>query len=467
MKLKFRIFSTFLFSIIISTKLVQAQAPEIQWAQKLEGENKVKLAVDGMGNVFAIGNFDYEAVFGTDTLRGNKDDILIVKYDTKGNLQWKKAIGGTGEDLVLDFSADGKGNLYLTGSFTNTINFGNKTLNTSSANSKDVFVANYDQAGNLKWAQKAGGKGVDSGTGIDVDSKGNTYVSGVFQETADFGNNHKIINKDLKISAFGVFVAKYNSSGLLEKVQKIGNNQGCLCPKVAVDKSGNLFVTGNANVPENSSEQKTFEFLTKYNSSGKLLWTQKAGGSVDLKRSNIALDEAGNAYLTVPFYNGSVTFGSKKIEETNMVEGVLITKYNSTGTQEWLKLIGETSSNVVYSIAVDKSGNAYITGDFENRISIDNKLVEVEGENYRDIFAAKLNTTGNLLWVKTFGGTGNDEVVDIAVNNASDIYLTGLYDGNINFDSTTLKANDENSENTISKFIIKLGNAKSGKSIKK
>jgi hypothetical protein len=154
------------------------------WAKRAGGTNQDYvngIAVDSSGNAYITGHFEGIAEFGATTLTSaGNNDTYIAKVDSGGNFLWAKSTVGVGGIAV-----DSSGNAYITGSFWNTAVFGATTL--TSAGHPDIYIAKVDSGGNFLWAKRAGGYGTDVGAGIAVDSSGNAYVTGLFEDTAVFG----------------------------------------------------------------------------------------------------------------------------------------------------------------------------------------------------------------------------------------------------------------------------------------
>ena len=110
--------------------------------------------------------------------------MFVAKYDANGVVMWAKQAGGTGDDVGYDVNVDTTGNVYVGGYFQGTASFGN--TNVTSAGADDIFLAKYDNLGNLLWVRRAGGNGSDKANDIAVDGTGNCYVAGAFGATATF-----------------------------------------------------------------------------------------------------------------------------------------------------------------------------------------------------------------------------------------------------------------------------------------
>jgi len=143
------------------------------------------VVVDGSGSVFVTGYFNNTVDFGGGPLIATASDVFLAKYDASGTHLWSQRFGDTSSDAGMDVSVDGSGNVFLAGTFANTVDFGGGGL--TSAGAFDVFLAKYDASGAHVWSQRFGGAGYDYGNSAAVDGSGHIAVTGAFNETANFG----------------------------------------------------------------------------------------------------------------------------------------------------------------------------------------------------------------------------------------------------------------------------------------
>ena len=151
---------------------------------------------------------------------------------------WLQEAGSTAYDEGYDISADASGNTYTTGYFSGTVNFGSIQLTSSGVT--DIFIAKVNSQGVYQWAVKAGGVGPDKGYAIKTDAQGNSYITGFYYGTAYFGTT-SITSVN---SSQDVFLAKYNSSGILQWVVSAGGSDGDIGNGVNLDNNGNVVITG-------------------------------------------------------------------------------------------------------------------------------------------------------------------------------------------------------------------------------
>jgi hypothetical protein len=221
------------------------------WAKRLGGlhsDEGTAIAVDGTGNVYTTGNFDYTTNFDPGsgisnlTSAGN-DDIFISKLDSAGNFLWAKRLGGTNYDYAYSIVVDDSGNVYTTGSFEGTADFnpGPGISNLTSAGGTDIFISKLNAAGDFVWAKSMGGIYADAAWSIAIDSDDNVYTTGFFSDTADFDPGAGISNLTAEFSQ--IFISKIDSAGdFLWAVSMGGDESRSFC--IVVDGSGNVYTTG-------------------------------------------------------------------------------------------------------------------------------------------------------------------------------------------------------------------------------
>ncbi|HTF04735.1 MAG TPA: SBBP repeat-containing protein [Bacteroidia bacterium] len=199
------------------------------------------------------------------------------------------------------------------------------------------------------------------------------------------------------------------------------------------DASGNVYVIGTYWSPtvtfgaftlKNSDQYMSDIFILKYDSNGNVLWAKSAGGKSIDQGHCIAIDGSGNVYVTGA-YNASISFGSIKL--TNKGEADLfVAKYDTNGKVLWAKGAGGTRGDEGQGIAADANGNVYVTGYFSETAAFG--TVKLTGAGSWDVFTAKYNTNGDVLWVQSAGGSAGDTGKNITTDRSGNVYVTGSYD---------------------------------------
>lgn len=342
--------------------------------------------------------------------------------------------GGNGSKTVQGIATDGSGNIYVTGYFTGTADFGG-TSKTSAGNA-DIFIAKYNRTGELIWIQTAGGSDGDYGVDIAVTAAGTVYVTGTFIGTAAFGSS--------SVTSAGsrdVFLAKYSSTGALSWVQRGGGTSWDEGRAVAIDPDGRVYITGgfsgNATFGSKTLTAKGSQdiFLVRYNqNSGIVEEATSAGGTgLNVVRA-IAIDPTGKIYIT-GYTIGETKFGKQTINSSN-TNYAFVAKYNPAGFGSgwnWAKKIeatglgGDISDG--YDLTTDEDGNVFITGYVNGMAKFNDILFSESITSYNRVFLVKCDTNGNFEWGKTLDGGKNSKGSAIALDELNNIYITGTYKG--------------------------------------
>ena len=429
--------------VIVGSLLCAQGAPSWLWASAAGGAGddwSCDLATDDSGNTYVGGSFSGTSSFGNIILTSSGGaDAFIGKIDTNGNWLWAKRAGGADHDGVVRVFADNGGNCYITGYFRLSSDFGATTL--VSPGERDIFVAKLDTAGNWLWAVRAGGSGNESGYGIIADGSGNVFITGYFVTTANFG--------DITLTGWGyynnVFIAKLDPDGNWLWANQAGGIENQCGYDIAIDSNGSLYITGYVNLDSNfgsiyvSSIGASDIFVAKTDPDGNWQWVINAGGASTIFGSDagnaIAIDSADNLYLS-GYYTGTAGFGSSTLTSRGQ-QDIFVAKLDSSGYWSWATSAGGSSGNDnAQDIALDGSGNIYITGDFYYRSYFGDTLLQGVGLDH-DIFVAKLSPTGNWVWAIKSQGNWDDSGYGISALADGTSYVTGYVSISANFGSIT------------------------------
>jgi hypothetical protein len=434
------------------------------WAKRAGGTNPgdaaTATAADGAGNVYVAGIFQGSAIFGlgesnqTTLTSAGGDDMFVARYDSSGALQWVKRAGGTGMDRGLGVAVDASGYVFVTGLFQGLATFGSGETHEkilSSSGSDDVFLAQFDGTGALQWVKRAGGTASDQGVAVAVDDSGSAYLTGFFNGSATFAQGEANQTTLISAGSADIFVAQYDFTGALRWVRRAGGTGSDQSVGIGMDGAGNSYVTGffngTATFGQGQGNQTTLAsagdrdmFVAQYDANGFLQWVKRSGGTGADRGFNIAVDGSGNSYVT-GLFNGSATFGQGQANQTTLTSAglgdIFIAKHDSTGTLQWVRRAGGTSDDGGLSIAVDGSGNTYLTGFF-NGINHHGTATFGLGEpnqttltsaGDRDVFVVKYDPSGLLQWAKRAGagGASTDQGMSIALDGLGAIYVSGYF----------------------------------------
>lgn len=257
----------------------------------------------------------------------------------------------------------------------------------------------------LLWTKQYGTSDTfkEEGNGVATNINGDIYVVGTTSGSLD-GN--------VNLGGTDIFLSKFNSSGSKQWTKQYGSTGYDYGNSVAVDGSGNIFVTGS------SGEGGRYVFLSKFSSDGTKLWDNQYGTGDH--GYSVTTDEEGNVYITGMW------------SDSYVAEDIFLTKFDNDGTMLWnweygsQLYVGEQGN----SVAVDGDGYVYITG--QTRGDLDGNA----NSGGRDIFLSKFSSDGSKMWTEQYGSSHDDTAKSLAIDSSNNIYITGWtwgdLDGNIN-----------------------------------
>lgn len=295
-----------------------------------DGDNGVALDVDPAGNPVIGSNFYGTADFlGTSRTAVGSTDMFVMKLtNSTGALTWLRTYGGSGIDRVLGLAVDKSSNVYFTGAFAGTVNFGGSAL--ASAGAGDIPVVKLNGSGAHVWSRKFGGTTADIGYGIAVDSLFNVHVGGQFSGSVNFGTG--------ALTSNGVsdgFFIKLNSTGATTTFAKqIGGPSDDLVRDVSVDATGRSAIAGRFKTSVDLgggpiTAAGTHAFVVAYTNAGAYSWSKTIGGSGVSQALGIARDTVGNVAV-VGYFNGSVNLGAGNVASAG-ADDVFIVRYSAAG----------------------------------------------------------------------------------------------------------------------------------------
>jgi hypothetical protein len=355
-------------------------------------------------------------------------------------------IGGSGYDTIRGIAVDDDGNAYITGITSSTETNFPVTVGpdlTYNGEDYDAFVAKVNATGTaLDYCGYIGGSNYDLGRGIAVDDDGSAYITGSTRSTES--TFPVTVGPDLTYNGSqDAFIAKVNVSGTaLDYCGYIGGSWGDSGYGIAVDVDGNAYVTGEtssneANFPVTVGPDLTYDgsldaFVAKVNASGTALdYCGYIGGSGNEDGGRIAVDDAGNAYITGTTRSTEDSFPVTVGPDLtyNGSEDAFIAKVNVSGTAfDYCGYIGGDSRDYGCGIAVDDDGSAYVTGWTFSTESTFPVTVgpDLTYNGSQDAFIAKVNVSGTALdYCGYIGGSSSDSGWGIAVDGDGNAYITG------------------------------------------
>lgn len=274
------------------------------------------------------------------------------------------------------------------------------------------------------WAQRFGGTdtamaSASDGRGVALDATGSIVLVGALGDTVDFGGG------PLKSAGQqDVFVAKFGATGNHLWSKRFGDDFQQLATSVAIDQPGNVVVGGfyngsiNFGIAGHSWEGGISDgFITKLSSSGNEQWTVAAAGPALEVCASVAVDSGGNIFATGYFTN-TVTFNFTTLTTTGGLDIFLVT-LAPDGFVSWAKSFGDSNLQAGLSIAVDGSGNVVLATRSTGPPSFGGATLPNAGGN--DLYIAKFDTNGSPLWSKQFGGTDEQDVINLTTDSTGNV----------------------------------------------
>lgn len=458
-------------SVFISAQLVTAQSYNFEWAKGFMGfganaQQELMLScvseavdTDANGNVYSTGyfqgtiSFDPNVFQGSNIASNGSYDIYVSKLDAAGNNVWVRRIGGTQADQSRSLVVDGLGNVIVAGTFTGTVDFdpGSGIVNLTSAGGNDGFILKLDSNGNFIWVVQVGGTGNDTMLGLATDVSGNLYSTGGFASpTVDFDPGTGVFNLTSS-GGYDSFVQKLDASGNFVWAKAVEGSNDAAGWAVAVDGGGNVYTGGlfNGTVDLDPSSSVTISatsaggydgYIQKLTSNGDYVWAQHMQCTQNFFIRDILVNGLNQTYVTGEF-QGTADFdpGTNVLSITSAGnEDAFVQKLNANGGLEWVNQIGGTGQDFGQALELDGAANVYSVGTFSSTVDFDasSATFNLTSNGNLDCFHQKIDANGNLIWAYGIGGNSNDNVVDVALDNANNILTTGTWIENPDFDPT-------------------------------
>ncbi|MDG1841045.1 MAG: T9SS type A sorting domain-containing protein [Crocinitomicaceae bacterium] len=456
---------SFIFLLLFSSFLL-GQVPSFEWGQGFGGNGQDMIyesAIDNNGFVYNVGFFSGTADFDPSLLSsfnltstGSNIDAFVQKLDPNGNFIWAISFGGVGADHCSSISIDDNNNLYLTGYFSDTVDF-NPGVDSSiqvSNGDYDCYVLKLDEFGGFDWVRTFGSSESDEGVKIFV-YQSNVYTVGDFSEVMDLNPSAAGVNNVPFEGGKDIFALKLNSNGDYLWGETIGGNLDD-SPRAVIANSTGVYIcghfmdlvdfdpspNGNVNISTAGSGDQDM-FVLRLTSSGSYSWVNTHGNSNNDGAVDMDFDNTGNVLIT-GYFTGTVDFDSNPVFSTILssnspnFQDAFIQKISSSGSFIWVRNVGGYYNDMGLGVDVDAIGNVNYCGFFTgNNVDFDpsansTDLFSTVGNN-EDVFFSKLTSNGNYISTKSFGGNG----VDISGNIISDVngnvYLSGFFNGLVDF----------------------------------
>ncbi|MEO8587891.1 MAG: SBBP repeat-containing protein [Flavobacteriales bacterium] len=365
--------------------------------------------------------------------------FLLVPAQAQ-TVQWMKQGGISGEGRGV--SSDASDNAYVCGTVGNPVLFDGETTTSHVA---DAFIAKYDDAGTIQWVHTGGGDLIDQANDIVTDSNGNSYVTGFFSTNDPFPTATFDGTVLQGIGGLDLFLAKYNSGGVLQWIRYGGGTQTDEGRGVALDANGNVVVSGyfqgTAMFGNDTlaSAGLSDVLLLKYDPNGNLLWSLRDGGTGDDKANQVAVFGNGD-FGVVGSFQGSADIANSLLLATGL-HNAFVARYTGMGIGLWSAQAGSSlnfAGDEGFDVESAPNGDLVFCGEIAGPSDFDGTSVVPNGGT--DVFLARYDGSGHPIWVHHAGGPQVDHAYGLAMDADNNSYVTGQADDGPNtvFDSITL-----------------------------
>jgi hypothetical protein len=447
---------------VLSGLLSFAQAPKWNRAQSMSNAILTRSAVDTSGNIYRAGDFrDPSITVGSGTfINKGISSLLVAKYDSAGTVLWAISAGGNKSIDCRGITVSSSGDIYVTGSFNDTVVFDNSVILISNG-TYDIYLAKYDAAGNFIWAKSAGGSLGDFSASVATDAGDNVYLTGEFKSSTIVFGSTTLSNPG---SNYNMFFVKYGPSGNVIWARSSAGNSYASGSSVKADNNGNMYVTGVFGTsiifgPDTLLSNGSNDiFLAKYDTDGTPVWGFGAGGPDNEGGEGLEIDAGGNIYVTGSFYSLSINFGTFVLTNKGLNNNadLIISKFDAAGNIEWVKNTGGPGTEGGDNLALDAAGNLYVAGTayLTKALLFGNESLQQKG-GFDGILLVYEAATGNELWGKIVGGSSHENAFGICADKNRNVYLSGFFTSpTLGFDGIVL-----NNSGKTDSFFARLWNS--------
>ncbi|MFM9944507.1 MAG: T9SS type A sorting domain-containing protein [Bacteroidia bacterium] len=420
---------------------------KVIWADTIHKEKNLYLGsaqykIDTNKNVYIFARFINDITFSGQkkklNLYSNKSadtgSIYLAKIDSSGNYIWARSFDWLEYGSIF-MSLDNFNNIYLTGSFTGTIDF-DPGIDTFYLRNGGAFILKLDESGNFVWAKSFNGS-ISLGA-INTENSKNLLFTGSYNGTVDLNPGSDTFNLR---GRYGSFYLKLTSLGDFVWAKKTASYLNNTCK---TDLFGNIYFSGEffqqldfdpgpgEHIMTPAGKLDDFNsFILKLDSNGIFKWAKQTGG-MGYGMTSCLANANGDVWI-LGYFSEKRDFDPGP--DTYLMEGHyfssgFVCKLDASGNFLWAKKLIDNMSQYSYSASLDLSGNIYITGEFFGKCDFDPGIGvynETATDKSFDIFILKLDATGNFVWVEKIGGKNDEAGTDIKVDESGNIYLVGYF----------------------------------------
>ena len=407
------------------------------------GDSDAALAPDGSGGVWVAGytgssNFPVTADAFQGSHGGDWYDVFLSRFSSTGALLYSTYLGGSGWDIGYALAPDGSGGVWVAG-YTRSSNFpvtADAFQGSHNGGTIDAFVARFSSTGALLYSTYLGGSGRDNGNALAPDGAGGVWVAGDTSST-DFP-----VTADAYQSSYGGldndgFIARFSSTGALLYSTYLGgsgvedNNRLALAP----DGSGGIWVTGDTsstdfpvtdNAYQGSNGGVSDVFVSRFSSTGALLYSTYIGGSGNDQVTALAPDGTGGVWVTGHTLSTDFPVTADAFQGSLGKRYFFVARFSSTGAFLYSTYLGESNLEYGDALAPDGTGGVWVTGHtFSSDFPVTADAYQSILGGHSDAFVSHFSSKGTLIYSTYLGGSAGDSGHGLAPDGSGGIWVTG------------------------------------------
>jgi len=416
--------------VIVSIITVNGQSQKTwQWLNQLGGKGwdiTSGIAADSKNNIYIAGSYALGLECqGKEVKSNGNHDMYIARFNDDGNLKWITGNGGAKLDRINSIATYINDNIIVAGVITDSIKLGDVKITGRSAK---MFIAMLDEKGKYVWIKTINYSSSASLYLLDTDIEGNIYAGGVFKD--------KITIADNELTSKGktdVFILKLDAAGNIINVVSYGGEGDEYINALEIDNDGNIISAGNfassfiidsLSLNFQNTGQNNSAYIIRFNGDLRANWVKTLKGEEYLKIASVKID-INNNMLIAGNFNRGFEFGISKFFSNGRTDAFLI-KLSSIGDIIWAKQFGSEYYDYLNNMSIDNLNGAYITGSFSDTIQFDS-IALCSSASSSDAFIAQISSGGNVTWATKISGTGNNFSKGAILDGKGNLYITGSF----------------------------------------
>lgn len=429
------------WTLLLMMQVFSINAQSWQWVERIGGfgnEAFESLTTAADNRLYFAGSYEESFAPGGQSLPVyGGTDLFFAAVDESGVLQWTAAAGSTLDDAVAAMTVDEEGAVLCTGTFWQEAEFGEARIQ-AAANLKAIFLAKYENSGNLRWVRAIDGTMLKEVTDIATDQEGNIYLSGFFR-------GQLLIDSTVLVAkgTSDLFLLKFDSGGQLRWATSDGYSGDTRAIRMAL--SGEEIILGGffndtTLIAGERLTANTFDrdvFLACYDRLGQAKWARKAGGVHDDEITGLAVAADGDIFLAGFLVGVMKLSDDLSIQSKTGQSDFYLLRYSAGGDPLMGRAMGGDRLQQASDLAVVDDG-VVVSGLYQGEMTIDG--ISVSAGSGFGSFIGHFDESGNLNWIKNLPTADGAFITHLEVDNQGDLLAGGAFRGDIAFDDITFSA---------------------------